>query len=143
MGRGGADEAADRQPPLPGPARGYLALQGIVDSLLGLALLLVPTVMVGLWPWKITPLLAQLYAAPFLAYGLGGLLLSRESGWPPARIPVVAMLVFSALVLVGSTLHRGLFSAADVIDWLWFLGFAVATAALAAIVVAARRRTRA
>src|SRR5215216_6170642 len=49
-------------PGLPAWVRGYLLAQGIVVTALALALLLLPAMMVNVWPWKITRLLAQIYS---------------------------------------------------------------------------------
>src|SRR6266496_1321482 len=67
--------------------RTYLFAQGIAMTLLGAVLLILPGFMVTVWPWKITQLLAQLYSAPFLSYGIGSLLLSRCQTWAEIRIP--------------------------------------------------------
>ncbi len=132
----GVDGGGDR--PLDGAAlprwvSRYLRAQGIAVTLLALALLLAPTAMSSLWPWAITPLLAQLYGAPFLSYGIGSLLLARETHWPPQRIAVGAMRIFVALVLLASLMHRALFAATDLPDLLWFGAFGVALVALSMI----------
>ncbi|HLO14219.1 MAG TPA: hypothetical protein VK206_05280 [Anaerolineales bacterium] len=130
-------DVESKGPALPGWARIYFFAQGIVMTVLGLALLSAPGFMVSVWPWKITQLLAHLYSAPFLSYGIGSLLLSRRQTWSEVRIPVTATLVFAVGVLIASILHRGLFSAADVSDWLWFIGFIIASIALALFTVRA------
>jgi len=122
----------------PGPllsagAARYLTVQGAVASALGAALFVAPGALADRWPWPITSLLAQLYAAPLLAYGVGSLLLSRQRTWPEVRVGVVGMLVFACGVLAASLMHRDLFSAADVAAWLWFGAFAVAAVALAGL----------
>jgi len=120
-------------------ARGALAALGVVATVLGVALLTIPVAMQGVWPWPIEPLLARIYAAPFLSYGLGSLAMARARTWSSARIPVLATLVFTGGVLVASTLHRALFSATQLPDQLWFLAFAAATLALATIGVRGAR----
>ncbi len=117
-------------PELPRWARSYVLAQGIVVTLLALALLLVPNLMLAAWPWKITPLLAQLYSAPFLSYGLSSLILGRQQTWSEIRVAVIATLVFVAGVLLASIIHRELFVAMGPAAVLWFGGFAVATAML-------------
>jgi hypothetical protein len=82
---------------------------------------------VNVWPWKITRLLAQLYSAPFLAYGLSSLMLSRRQTWPEVRVVVVATFVFAFGVLVASFIHRELFSFTGPAAGLWFGGFLLAT----------------
>jgi hypothetical protein len=124
-------------PLLPGWARIYLLAQGIVATILGLALLFAPNFMLSAWPWKITRLLAQLYSAPFLSYGVGSLLLSRRQTWNEVRIPVTATLVFVVGVLVASIVHRGLFSTADLSDQIWFIGFTIASLMLALLSIRA------
>jgi hypothetical protein len=114
-------------PRLPGWVRGYLLGQGLVTASLAAALLFAPAVMVNLWPWKITPLLAQLYSAPFLSYGLGSLLLARQQTWAEIRIGVAATLVFAGGVLLASLIHWPLFSLSDLADGLWFGAFTAAT----------------
>ena len=108
----------------------YLTAQGAVLFAVGGALLLAPGVMVSAWPWKITPLLAHLYAAPFLSYAVGSLLLSRERAWPHVRVGIAGILAFAVGVLASSVLHRSLFSGADPADWLWFGALALALTAL-------------
>lgn len=126
-----ADRDAVGDGALPGWARGYLGVQGVALTVLALALLVAPDAMAELWPWPIERLLAQIYSAPFLAYGVGSLLLARRRTWSEIRVVVLGMLVFTVGVLVASVLHRALFSAAEVADVLWFVSFAVATAMLA------------
>jgi hypothetical protein len=117
-------------PGLPAWVRGYLLVQGIVVTILALALLLAPEFMVNVWPWKITRLLAQIYSAPFLAYGLSGLMLGRKQTWPEVRVVVVATFVFAFGVLLASFIHRELFSLTNAATWLWFGGFLLATVIL-------------
>jgi hypothetical protein len=125
-----------RREPASGPAnssalRRYLAVQGAIVTLLALSLLLAPSFMTTIWPWAITPLLAQIYSAPFLSYGLGSLYAARQQRWAEVRIVVWATLVFSLGVLIASLLHAKLFNLAGPSAWLWFGGFGMATLALA------------
>ena len=126
-GGGDPDHVAD----LAGWLGPYLNLQGVILTVFGLMLLLLTPVMVPAWPWKITPLLANLYAAPFLSYGIGSLMLARERSWAHIRIGIAGTLLFAACVLGASIVHRALFSPADIADWLWFTAFAAGVAALA------------
>jgi hypothetical protein len=126
-------------PRLPAWAKAYLLGQGVVAALLALSLLLFTSRMVASWPWKITQLLAQLYSAPFLAYGIGSLLLARQQAWAEVRIALQAMLVFAVGVLLASFLHRSLFSASELPDRLWFGSFIIATLLLGVLSFLAAR----
>jgi hypothetical protein len=110
-------------PVLPTWAQRCLLVAGAAMVVLALLLLLAPVTMTGLWPWKISPLLAQIYSAPFVAYGLCLALLGRGRTWPEARIVVRGASAFAALVLLASIRHWSLFDPARVATWVWFGGF--------------------
>lgn len=124
-GRTGDGGGASVAPPL----RRWLWVQGVAVTALAVALLVAPAAVAAVWPWEVTPPLAQIYSAPFLAYGLGSLACARAAAWDEVRIAVAATVVFTAAVLAASWHHRALFAPAAPASWLWFGGFAVATAA--------------
>ena len=123
--------------PLSSWAKNFLLVQGIVVGLFSLALILTPNLMIALWPWKITPLLAQTYGGPLLAYSIGSYMFAQRSTWNAVRTVSPAMFVFSALVLLASFIHRDLFSMGEVNDLIWFIAFGVATVFLGLITVRA------
>jgi hypothetical protein len=118
-------------------ARNYLYGQGAVLTLAGLALLVAPTPMLGAWPWKASPLLLQIYSAPFLSYGLGSFMLARQRVWLEIRLGATALFTFAVLVLVASVVHRPLFSLAENPDRIWFAFFGAAAASLAGLTLRA------
>ena len=120
-------------PPGPGLSRFlrvYLGVQGVIFTLLALCLLVAPTAMVKVWPWNITPLLAQIYSAPFLSYGLGSLYALTQKKWPEVRISIYATLVFTLGVLGSSLYHLALFDITRPSVWTWFTGFSLTSLAL-------------
>jgi hypothetical protein len=117
---------------LPGPsvpawAKGFLLIQGIVITALAVLLFFFPSFMTTIWPWKVTPVLAQMYSGPLLAYGLGSLLFSREDKWLGIRAILPAMFVFTAGTVIVSLMHISLFSFNQPSDLLWFGSFCIAT----------------
>ena len=116
-------------------ARTYLSLQGVVVTALALILLLAPEFMVALWPWQVTPLMAQIFASPFLAYGIASLLAARRRTWPEAWIPVSGTFLFAALVLLAVYLDRGSFDLGENAARVWIAGFAAATLLLLITIV--------
>ncbi len=98
-----------------------LQIQGILVIELAFLLLVFPEFIATLWPWKATPLLAQVYSGPLMAYGVGSLLVANSLLAICTAVP--AMLVFVAGTLGASILHRGLFSLAEIPDLLWFAFF--------------------
>ena len=127
---------------LPGWVRGYLAIQGVIVTILALSLLFFPESMVAVWPWKITRLLAQIYSAPFLAYGLSSLMLSRQQTWTEIRVVVMATFVFALGVLLASFIHYQLFALINVSSLLWFGGFLLATIMLGLLTILTLRENR-
>jgi hypothetical protein len=91
-----------------------------------------PLFMSEMWPWPVAPLVANIYGAPFLAFGLGSLYAARQHAWSEVRIAVIGTLVFALGVLVASLIHASLFDPRTPSAWLWFGGFGIATIALAA-----------
>ncbi len=122
-------------PALDGWARNFLLVQGILVTLLSVALFFAPAFMTTVWPWKVTPVLAQMYAGPLLSYGLGSLLFSRQEQLLGVRALVPAMLAFTATTVVVSFMHVNLFSFSEVADLLWFGWFILATILLAVLTV--------
>lgn len=127
-------------PDLPAWVRRYLFLQGVLVTALALVLLLAPDLMVSVWPWNITRLLAQIYSAPFLAYGLSSLMISRLQTWAEIRVVLAGTFVFALGVLLASLIHRGLFSPGNLSTWIWFGGFVVATFMLGVLTIHAIQR---
>lgn len=124
---------------MPAWIKRYLQAQGLLVTALSLSLLFAPEIMISLWPWKITRLLAQMYSAPFLAYGLSSLMVSRRERWNEARVVVTGTFVFAFCVLLASVIHRNLFSLASTAAWVWFGGFTIASVVLGFMTVQAIR----
>ena len=123
--------------------RTYLLVQGIVVTALAVVLLLAPEFMVSVWPWKITRLLAQIYSAPFLSYGLSSLMISRLQTWAEIHVVLIGTFVFALGVLLASLIHRALFSPGNISTWIWFGGFSVATLVLGLLTIRATQDRRA
>jgi len=117
--------------PLAGWAKGFLFLQGILFFLLAILLFFAPAFMTTLWPWKVTTVLAQMYAGPLLSYGLGSLFFSRQEKWLGVRAILPGMLVFTVTTVIISFIHLGLFSFNEIPDLLWFGWFLLASLLLA------------
>jgi len=112
---------------LAGWAKSFLLMQGILFTLLAVLLFFAPAFMTTVWPWSVTPVLAQMYAGPLLSYGLGSLLFSRQIKWLGVRAILPGMLVFTATTVIISFIHIGLFSFSEIADLFWFGWFVLAS----------------
>jgi len=133
FGRGAGATATRR------PADPVLLAIGVVCLLLAAGLLALPAQMIAVWPWKLPPILASIYAGPFLAYGVSAFMLAREGRAQARRIVLASMLAFTALVLAASLLHLTLFHFEAPAAWVWFGALAVAGAVMAWRLMQARR----
>jgi hypothetical protein len=110
-------------PGLPAWIRTALLIQGLILTVIAFTLLLAPEFMLTVWPWKVTRMLIQIYSGPFLSFGIGSYLLSRQRTWSAIRIVVTGFFALALGVLIASMLHRSLFSPANSSTWIWFGGF--------------------
>ena len=136
------DRASMDSAPLSGPAldpwaKKFLLTQGLVMSLLAIALFFAPGFMSTLWPWKVTPTLAQMYAGPLLSYGVGSYIYSTQGQWLGIRSIVPGMFSFTLVTVIVSFMHVTLFSFTEIADLLWFAWFIVATLILGAMTLKA------
>lgn len=136
------DSASMKPAALPGPAldswaKNFLLAQGIVISLLAVALFLAPGLMSTLWPWKVNATLAQMYAGPLLSYGVGSYVYSKQEQWLGVRSIVPGMFSFAIVTVIISFIHVSLFSFTEVADLLWFVWFIVSSIVLGIMTVRA------
>ncbi len=105
-------------------------LQSALFGALGLALLLAPDAIAGVWPWSLPPVLGQLYACFFLTFAIGAAFAARESATLAVRGFTTSSLALMVLVLGASLLHLDRFKA-EPVTWVWFAVFAVGLCAFA------------
>lgn len=111
--------------------------QTVVFAAVGVSLLIASEGVLGAWPWAVSPLLARVYAAFFLAFAVGALLAAFERR-PAAIRPLVA----GSVVLLVSTATTSLIHLArfdpGLSRWLWFALHAVGIVLLATALRMAR-----
>lgn len=93
-------EEKQRSPALP-----FLQALAAVFAATGIALLIARSGIVALWPWKLPPLVARVYASFFLALAAGALTAARQAGRAAARSILAATLTLPLLAILGSLLH--------------------------------------
>jgi hypothetical protein len=120
----------------------FFLVQGIICCGLALVLLLTPEVMVALWPWKVTVLLVQIYAGPFLSYGIGSLLLTRRVHAGEIGTTAGAMATFVVLIIIASLIHGDLLPLATPAVIVWYAGLVISGVLLALVLVDRARAGR-
>jgi hypothetical protein len=86
---------------------------------LGLLTLALPETASALWPWKLPPVLAQLYSCFFLAFASIALLVAYEQRPIVIRNFTITSLALMALVFLVSLLYLARFTAGPA-TWIWF-----------------------
>jgi hypothetical protein len=138
-------------PATPLPAQGRIAerwvvvwlfFQGAVLLALATACCFAPSWITTIWPWKISPFLAQVYSGPLIAYAVASLVLTARRNWPETLIPAVGTAVFAVLALIGSARHLALFSPGSPSQLIWFAALGLVALGSLALVALALRNLR-
>jgi len=101
--------ATRRRPPVNNldvgiPDRRWLKIESVTLALYGVALLLLPAVAAGFWPWPIDTFHAQVYSAVFLSGAAGVYLLWNSPAREEMLVLGTAQLIFGALAIIGMLL---------------------------------------
>jgi hypothetical protein len=117
--------------PVPGPLVLVLALQGVVMTVLGTALVIAPEDAASLWPWQVTALTGRAIGTFVLAQGVLALAVCWERDWSRVRPAMLQNLVLGTLQLVAIARFS------DTLDWdsagAWiYLGFVISLFAVGA-----------
>ena len=133
-----------RSAPLPGWLLATLAVQAVVLLGFGVALFAAPEQAASLWPWKLTPLLAQATGAWLISLGVaaGHSLLERDARrMLPAAVGSILLALLQVIALARYP-HRFDWGSASGTIYLVFLGALLLTgvAALATLRISRSRR---
>jgi hypothetical protein len=99
-------DAPDRFP-VPMALRAALGLESAVLLAVGIALFAVPTTAATVWPWALTPLVAQVTGAWLVAFGLVSGVTAVAGDLGRQRSATIAYTVLGALVLIATVRFRG------------------------------------
>lgn len=92
---------------------------GISVVVFGLALIIWPDAAVSQWPWDTTPLMVRIFAAWFIAFGVGLLWFQIERDWRRLAMIPNLMIAAAALDLLMIFVHREHINRTDYILWLY------------------------
>lgn len=88
-------------------------------GMLGWFMLALPEAAAALWPWRIEPLVAQLYSCFFIAFAVIALLVAGERRPVLIRNFTISSLALAGFMLLASLLYIGRFTSTPA-TWLWF-----------------------
>jgi hypothetical protein len=127
---------------VPLPVRASMALVGAAELALALVMFLLPTRVIDLWPWMLTPPAARAIGGWFALHGAVGLALARESRWSGMRIMLHTQMIALGLILVAVARAWSDFNATP-LTWVFVIGTSFWLVVLVAIHIGldARRKT--
>lgn len=102
-----------RAAPPPAWMRPLLALHAVVLFGLGVPLFLIPTAILPLWPWMLTPLTARAVASWLIGLGVGAATVVRENDRDRARVAMAAYAALAGLELIALARYAGTLDWAD------------------------------
>ena len=107
---------------VPGLVRLVIGAVGAVTLLVSLFLFLVPSVMVSIWPWILTPLTARVLGAMFALPGIVGLGIALEPRWSAARLILQSQAFSILFILIAAARAYRDFNPANLLTYVFVLG---------------------
>jgi hypothetical protein len=127
---------------LPFRLRGALAIAGCVVGLVGLFLVLKPTLLDQSWPWLLTPLMSRVIGGWLLFLATGGLATLVEPRYEAYRYYFPVAAVWFALLFVNSVVHLEDFDFGKTSAALFFVVVAAAVVGAVSIFFVMEQRLR-
>lgn len=125
---------------IPAPWRYVLALVGAAASVTGLVLFAVPSLLVGVWAWEVTPLTARIVGAVLTLPGLVNVWMLWDSRWSAFRRVFHAQLVSLACILLAIVVRAGDLDWTRPAAWFFTIGIAASAAVYLAFTLSLERR---
>lgn len=118
---------------LPRLARYIIGGVGSVNLIISLALFIQPELMIGLWPWMLTPLTARVIGGLFVLQAVFGVCLALDPRWSAARITLESQ--FVSMVFIGVAMVRtwSTFDSAKPFTWVFVVSILAILAAIPAV----------
>ena len=108
-------------------------VSGLLITVIAVALLLVPELLMSHWPWDTSPLTARIMLGWFALFGVVNLGVAFDARWSGARIPVQTQMLGFGLLLLGVIRAWGDFDTTNPATWGFVGGFTLYLLALIAL----------
>ena len=125
---------------IPSVWRYVLALVGAVASVTGLVLFAVPSLLIGVWAWEVTPLTARIVGAVLTLPGMVNIWMLRDSRWSAFRRVFQAQLVSLACIVLVIVVRFGDLEWERPAAWLFTIGIGVSAAVYLVFYISLERR---
>jgi len=102
---------------LPQAVRMLGGVFGIIVTVSSVALFVAPELMVGVWPWTVSPFTARILAGWFALFGVVNGVVVLDPRWSAARILVQSQILGFTMVLIGAVRVWTNFDPSKVLTW--------------------------
>jgi hypothetical protein len=90
---------------------------GVLITVSAVALFIAPELMIGVWPWTVSPFTARILAGWFALFGVVNSVVVLDPRWSAARILVQSQLLGFTLVLIGVVRVWANFDQSNALTW--------------------------
>ncbi|NJP04222.1 MAG: hypothetical protein HC837_00630 [Chloroflexaceae bacterium] len=108
-----------RRMPLPLWMRTFLVVQTVVMLTIGVLLFVMPTTLIGVWPWQLTPLTGRAIGAWFIGLGIATAHMIWENDASRIQPAFLSMVAFSLLQFIALARYAGDVAWDTVAAWLY------------------------
>jgi hypothetical protein len=115
---------------------------GIVTMTISLFLFINPAVMIGVWPWTLSPLTARMMGAMFALPGVVGIGIALDARWSAAKIILQSQGFSILLILLAAILARQSFDWTNPIGWIFVGGLATMLTGIVVLYIAMQARLK-
>ena len=107
---------------VPAWLRRVIGALGVGTVFIGLLFFLQPAFMIGLWPWKLTPLTASVMGTLFALAGVGAVCIALDARWSAVRIAFQSQMIALVLVALAIVFSWANFRQANPLTWVFVAG---------------------
>jgi len=125
---------------LPRIVRWFGGALGVAITVSAVVLFVAPDLLIGTWPWAVSPLTARVLAGWFALFGVVNAAVVVDPRWTGARILVQSQVLGFAMVLVGVVRFWDDFDQSNALTWPVVGGMALYLGAIVVLYVAMERR---
>jgi hypothetical protein len=126
----------------PMEARAVTGTAGLLLLAAGVLFFVLPGLLIGVWPWPLTPLTARVVSSCFALTGVFGLVITTDRRWSAARIAFQSQAFAIALILFGAWRAWSDFDPAKPVRWLFVGGLGAMLSAIVLLYVELERQWR-
>ncbi len=102
---------------VPPIARRGLVFTGILLGFASLTGWFAPDILIGIWPWQLTPLTARVFAGWFALLAAGGVIIGFEKRWSAWREGMTSIFIWHFLVAIGGIWNLPDFGETGYFNW--------------------------